>query len=279
MLTDIEQRLPSLSRAEQRVARWVLEHPRQAANSKLAAVAEACDTSEPTVIRFCRHLGLDGFRQFTIRLTEALSRPAVFVHRNVSRDDTASDAVAKVMDASIRALIEVRARASSMPFEAAVKTMLTGRQLVFIGLGASGRVANDAHHKFFRLGIPCTALTDTPTILQFAAIADERDVLISISHSGQLIELERTAMAARSAGATVIALTEPTSRLAAVADLLFACHMSEDANVYTPQSSRLAHLAVLDSLQVALALALGDKATENLRRSKKAIEDCYSESI
>jgi len=279
MLTDIEQRLPSLSRAEQRVARWVLEHPRQAANSKLAAVAKACDTSEPTVIRFCRHLGLDGFRQFTIRLTEALSRPAVFVHRNVSRDDTASDAVAKVMDASIRSLIEVRARASSMPFEAAVKTMQAGRQLVFIGLGASGRVANDAHHKFFRLGIPCTALTDTPTMLQFAAIADKRDVLISISHSGRLVELEKTAMAARSAGAAVIALTEPTSRLAAAADLLFACHISEDANVYTPQSSRLAHLAVLDSLQVALALALGDKATENLRRSKKAIEDCYSESI
>ena len=277
MLSDIEQRLPSLSRAEQRVARWVLEHPRQAANSKLAAVAKACDTSEPTVIRFCRHLGLDGFRQFTIRLTEALSRPAVFVHRNVSQDDTASDAVAKVMDASIRSLIDVRARATSMPFEAAVTAMLAGRQIVFIGLGASGRVANDAQHKFFRLGIPCSALTDTPTMLQFAAIAGEGDVLVTISHSGQLLELERTAIAAHKAGATVIALTEPTSRLAAAADLLFACHISEDANVYTPQSSRLAHLAVLDAIQVALALALGDEAVDKLRRSKAALENWQPE--
>jgi RpiR family carbohydrate utilization transcriptional regulator len=273
MLTDIEQRLPGLSRAEQRVARWVLEHPRQAANSKLAAVAKACDTSEPTVIRFCRHLGLDGFRQFTIRLTEALSRPAVFVHRNVSQDDTASDAVAKVMDASIRSLIDVRARATSMPFDAAVNTMLSARQLVFIGLGASGRVASDAHHKFFRLGIPCTALVDTPTMLQFAAIAEEGDVLIIISHSGQLTELERTAITARSGCAKVIALTEPTSRLAAAADLLFGCHMSEDANVYTPQSSRLAHLALLDALQVALALALGDEAVNKLRQSKAALAE------
>ena len=272
MLTDIERRLPSLSRAEQRVARWVLEHPRQAANSKLAAIAAACDTSEPTVIRFCRHLGLDGFRQFTIRLTEALSRPAVYVHRNVSRDDTASDAVSKVMDASIRALIDVRARASSMPFEAAVNRMSSARQLVFVGLGASGRVANDAHHKFFRLGIPCTTLTDTPTMLQFAACASQDDVLVMISHSGQLPELERTAAAARNRNAAVIALTEPTSALAATADLLFACDMSEDANVYTPQSSRLAHLALLDALQVALALALGEGAVERLRRVKKALE-------
>ncbi len=279
MLMEIEQRLPDLSRAEQRVARWVLEHPRQAANSKLAAVATACDTSEPTVIRFCRHLGLEGFRQFTIRLTEALSRPAVFVHRNVSQDDTASDAVAKVMDASIRSLIDVRARATSMPFEAAVNTMMSGRQLVFVGLGASGRVANDAHHKFFRLGIPCTALTDTPTMLQFAAIATKGDILIIVSHSGQLIELERVAIAAQGLGATVIALTEPSSRLAAAADLLFGCHMSEDANLYTPQSSRLAHLALLDALQVALALVLGEKAVDRLRRSKVALEDCHAGSI
>lgn len=272
MLSDIEQRLPTLSRAEQRVARWVLQHPRQAANSKLAAVAQACDTSEPTVIRFCRHLGLDGFRQFTIRLTEALSRPAVFVHRDVSKDDTASDAVAKVMDASIRALIDVRARATAMPYERCVDAILACKQLVFAGLGASGHVASDAHHKFFRLGIPCSAITDTPTILQFASIATDKDVLIMVSQSGQLDELELSAINARKGGATVIAITEPTSRLSHAAELLFACHMPEDANVYTPQSSRLAHLAILDALQVSLALALGDGAIDKLRRSKQAIE-------
>lgn len=278
MLTVIEERLPTLSRAEQRVARWVLEHPRQAANSKLAALAAACDTSEPTVIRFCRHVGLDGFREFTIRLTEAISRPAVYVHRNVSKDDAPADAVAKVMDASIRALIDVRARATSMPFERAVEAMSTARQLVFIGLGASGHVASDACHKFFRLGIPCTALTDTPTMLQLAAIASRDDVLLMISHRGHLQEHEHAAKSARSRGATVIALTEPTSRLASAAEILFPCHIAEDSNVYTPMSSRLAHLALLDSLQVTLALALGQEAVDKLRRSKSVLEDKLAES-
>jgi DNA-binding MurR/RpiR family transcriptional regulator len=36
-------------------------------------------------------------------------------------------------------------------------------------------------------------------------------------------------------------------------------------------SSRLAHLAVLDALQVALAISLGDAAVENLRRCKDAL--------
>ena len=112
MLNIIQQRTAELSRAEQRVARWVVEHPRQAARATLAEVSRECGTSQPTVIRFCRHMGLGGFRDFTIRLTEALSGPASNVHNDVSADDTASDAVAKVMDASIRSLVDIRSMMS-----------------------------------------------------------------------------------------------------------------------------------------------------------------------
>lgn len=271
MLSLIEQRLPGLSRVEQRIARWVLAHPRQAANSKLAAVAAACEASEPSVIRFCRHVGLSGFREFTIRLTEALSRPAVFVHRSVSRDDATVDAVAKVMDASIRALVDARAMASSMPYDEAIAAMASARQLVFAGFGASGHVAADACHKFFRLGIPCTAVTDLPTALQLGAIAAKDDVFLFISRGGEWQELEQAARFAAERQATVIAITESGSRLARRAHIVFPCDTPEDANVYTPMSSRLAHMAVLDALQVALALALGETAVEKLRRSKLAI--------
>jgi len=55
MLTQIQEQTPKLSRAKQRVARWVIEHPKQASRATLAEVARECGTSEPTVIRFCRH--------------------------------------------------------------------------------------------------------------------------------------------------------------------------------------------------------------------------------
>jgi RpiR family carbohydrate utilization transcriptional regulator len=263
MLRRIEQQISDLSRAEQRVARWVLDHPKQAARATLAEVARQCGTSEPTVIRFCRHVGLDGFRDFTIRLTETLSRPVSTVHTNVSSEDTVSDAVTKVLDASIRSLIDMRSQLSSMPIEDAVAAMMPARQLAFAGLGASGHVANDACHKFFRLGIPCTALTDPPSILQFAAIAETNDVLVITSHTGHWPELVRASKIARNRGATVIVLTDPNSQLAAACSIMFGCQALEDSSVYTPMSSRLAHLALLDALQVALALAMGSTAVEN----------------
>jgi RpiR family carbohydrate utilization transcriptional regulator len=273
MLSRIEQRASSLSRAEKRVADWILAHPRQAADATLAEVAEACGASEPTVIRFCRSVGLSGFRALTIRLTEALSRPASYVHRDVSADDATSDAVTKVLDAAISSLMDMRAQLLSMPVDAAAAALCKARQITFIGLGASGHVATDACHKFFRLGTPCIAHTDTPSILQAAAIAGPDDVLIVVSHLGGWAELDRAAAAARDNGATVIALTIPTSRLACTASLVFGWDPHEDTSVYTPMSSRLAQLALLDALYVAFALSLGDVAAEKLRRSKDALQN------
>lgn len=273
MLHRIEQQAASLSRAEKRVANWVLAHPRQAADATLAEVARACGASEPTVIRFCRSVGLSGFRELTIRLTEALSRPASYVHRDVSSDDATSDAVTKVLDAAISSLMDMRAQLLAMPIDEAAAALYKARQITFIGLGASGHVAADARHKFFRLGTPCSAHTDTPSILQAAAIAGAGDVLIIVSHLGGWAELDRAAAAARENGATVIALTNPSSQLARNANLVFGWDPHEDTSVYTPMSSRLAQLALLDALYVAFALSLGEVAAEKLRRSKDALQN------
>lgn len=175
------------------------------------------------------------------------------------------------MDSSIASLVEIRSRLSSMPVDEAVAAMALTRQICFVGMGASGHVAGDAWHKFFRLGIPCNSLTDLPTLLQFSAIAEQGDVFFVISSSGQWPEQIRAAELVRSRGGTIIALTNPQSDLAAVADILFASNDFEDTSVYTPMSSRLAQLALLDALQVSLALVLGESAVERLSNTKTAL--------
>jgi len=271
MLSRISHALPDLSPSEKRVAEWILEHPKEATDATLAVIAGECRTSEPTVLRLCRRLGLGGFRELGIRLAESLSAPGSYVHRDVSPDDSTSDAVMKVMDASIQSLAEMRAQLSSMPVDEATLAMANARQIAFAGLGASGHVARDACHKFFRLGIPCSSLTDTPMILQFASIAEPDDVLVLLSHTGRWQEFAQAAGIARKRGATVVAITSPDSALAGEASILFPCRVVEDTNVYTPMSSRLGQLALLDAILVALALARGSSATERLKLSKEAL--------
>jgi RpiR family carbohydrate utilization transcriptional regulator len=273
MLVQIRQKLDSLSRAEKRVGTWILEHPRQTVSATLREVAAASGASEPTVVRFCRRVGAAGFRDLTLRLTEALSRPASFVHADVTERDGIDDAVAKVLDSSIQALLDLRGDLGNLPLDAAVSTLVSARQIVFAGLGASGHVARDAQHKFFRLGIPCSVFTDAPGLVQFAAIAAADDVLFIASHTGTWPALGKSARLARSRGATVIALTDPQSPLASEADIPIACRVREDTSIYTPMSSRLAQLALFDALQTSVALALGVDAVERLGNAKRALAD------
>ena len=193
MLSLIKHALSDLSPAERRVAEWVLAHPKETVGATLAQVSKECGTSEPTVVRFCRRVGLGGFRELGIRLAESLSSPVSYVHRDVRPDDSSADAVLKVMDASIQSLIDMRSQLSAMPVDDAVTAMSSARQIAFAGLGASGHVARDACHKFFRLGVPCSSLMDTPMILQFASIAEPDDVLVLLSHTGRWAEFARAA--------------------------------------------------------------------------------------
>jgi RpiR family carbohydrate utilization transcriptional regulator len=177
----------------------------------------------------------------------------------------------KVMDASIQALVDMRSALSAMPVDETARAMASARQIAFAGLGASGHVARDACHKFFRLGIPCSSLLDTPMILQFAAITEPDDVLVLLSHTGRWTEFVQAADIAKERGATVVAITNPESDLSKSASIFFPCRVIEDTNVYTPTSSRLGQLALLDALLVALALTLGSAATESLKLSKDAL--------
>ncbi|MGB5581286.1 MAG: SIS domain-containing protein [Woeseia sp.] len=271
MLEGIEQQIETLSRAEQQVGRWILAHPRQAVHAAVGEVAAAAETSQPTVIRFCRSIGMSGFRELKIRLAETIGRPASYLHRDVNQDDTTADAAGKVLDRSIQSLVDVRSALDRLPVEAAVRLLAKARQIIFAGSGASGHVAHDACHKFFRLGIPCSSMNDVPTMLQYAATATSNDVFVFISQTGRTDGVVSAASLAGAEGAAVIALTDDATPLAAVASLLLVLPSPEDASVYTPMSSRLAQLAIMDTLQVALALRMGNRAEANLSRSKQAL--------
>jgi RpiR family carbohydrate utilization transcriptional regulator len=271
MLSRIKQELPALSPAEARVAEWVLEAPDEASRCALADAAQRSGVSEPTIIRFARRFGASGFRAFKADLIAAIHSTPPALHEDVSAADDAPAATRKVMDRTLNTLMALREQLDQFPLDPAIDAFSEARQWLFCGLGASGYVAADGAHKFFRLGRPVRAITDAPTALQSAAIAQPGDLFLFISHSGQWPDLVRAAGLAVRQGAQVLALTGSGSPLAQAATWCFDPGSDEDTSVYTPMSSRIAQLALLDALQVAVALALGEDAAARLRRSKAVL--------
>jgi RpiR family transcriptional regulator, carbohydrate utilization regulator len=238
--------------------------------STLAQVARAAEVSEPTVVRFCRSLGLRGFQEFKLRLAQSLVATGVFADVAVRPGERAAAYAPKIVDATIDMLAHVRRALDTEAIEVATALLGAAHKIEFYGVGASGAVAIDAQHKFFRLMAPCVAYTDSHMQFMSAATLSPDDVVVAISHTGRTIELLESVGMARRSGAAVIAITAPRTPLAQSSSLTLAIDVPEDTDAYTPLRSRLAHLVVLDVLAVGVALH-GGEATETRLQHMKAM--------
>jgi RpiR family transcriptional regulator, carbohydrate utilization regulator len=218
MLDRIKASLPSLAPAEQRVGKLCLADPRAFAKLPVTELADRAHVSKPTVVRFCRSVGYDGLSDFKLKLAGTVNEGVPFIHRSVDMDDKTSDVMVKVIDNTVAAFLKYRNDASNQAIEKAVLALVdaynTGRQIQFFGVGNSGIVAQDAQHKFFRLGINSIAYSDGHMQVMSASIMRPGDCVVVISNSGRTRDLMDACDIARKNGATTIVVTASGSPLA-----------------------------------------------------------------
>ncbi|QHJ01480.1 SIS domain-containing protein [Xylophilus rhododendri] len=272
MLERIRASLASLAPAEQRVGKLVLEDPRVFAQLPVTELADRAHVSKPTVVRFCRSIGYDGLADFKLKLAGSVSEGVPFVHRSVDSDDKTGDVMVKVIDNTVAAFLRYRNEASTAMLERAAvalsATYRTGRRIEFYGAGNSGIVAQDAQHKFFRLGITSIAYSDGHMQVMGATMLGPGDCLVIISNSGRTRDLMDAADIARRNGATTITITASGSPLAAAGHIHLAADHPEGYDRYSPMVSRLLHLMVIDILATCVALRIGSPLQPILQQMK-----------
>jgi RpiR family carbohydrate utilization transcriptional regulator len=277
MLDRIRASIPALPPAEQRVAKLVLADPRSFASLPVTELAERSHVSKPTVVRFCRSVGYDGLTDFKRKLAGSVNEGVPFVHRSVDEDDKSADIIVKVIDNAVSALLKYRNDAANHAFERAIVALAeaghSGRRIDFYGVGNSGIVAQDAQHKFFRLGVHATAVSDSHVQVMSATMLQPGDCAVIISNSGHSRDLIDVAEIARKKGATLIVITASDSPLAQLTQsanqILLAVDHPEDFDRYSPMVSRLLHLLVIDILTTAVALRLPGELRTMLQEIKK----------
>lgn len=273
MLDRIRASLPSLAPAEQRVGRLVLSDPRSFALQPVSELAERAHVSKPTVVRFCRSVGYDGLSDFKLKLAGSVSEGVPFIHRSVDADDKTSDIMVKVIDNTVAAFLKYRNDASSSAIEKAVdalfKAYQQGRRIEFYGVGNSGVVAQDAQHKFFRLGINGVAYSDGHMQVMGASLLKTSDCVLVISNSGRTRDLMDACDIARKNGATTIVITASGSPLAKACDIHVAADHPEGFDRYSPMVSRLLHLMIIDILATSFALRIGGSKLQPLLQGMK----------
>jgi RpiR family carbohydrate utilization transcriptional regulator len=273
VLDRIKACLPSLAPAEQRVGQLVLADPRAFAKLPVTELADRAHVSKPTVVRFCRSVGYDGLSDFKLKLAGSVSEGVPFIHRSVDADDKTSDIAVKVIDNTVAAFLKYRNEASSFALEhaaqALVATQKTKHRIEFYGAGNSGIVAQDAQHKFFRLGVNAIAYSDGHMQVMSASMLQPGDCAVIISNSGRTRDLMDACDIARKQGATTIVITASGSPLASAGHIHLTADHPEGYDKYSPMVSRLLHLLIIDILATTVALRIGEALQPALRDMKK----------
>ncbi len=280
MLDRIKASLSSLAPAEQRVGKLVLLDPRAFANLPVSELSDRAHVSKPTVVRFCRSMGYDGLSDFKLKLAGSVSEGVPFIHRAVDADDKVGDVLVKVIDNAAAAFLKYRNDASSFAIERAVdalvQTYKARGRIEFFGVGNSGIVAQDAQHKFFRLGVTSIAYSDGHMQVMSASTLGAGDCVVIISNSGRTRDLMDATDIARKNGATTIVITCSGSPLAGAGHIHLSADHPEGFDRYSPMVSRLLHLLIIDVLATTVALRIGGdvlqpmlKEIRNNLRSKR----------
>lgn len=256
--------------ASGRVIDYILHDPQRFLTLTIADLSDATQTSDATVVRLVQAMGFGGFQEFKLQLSRSL---AVTRASNITVDpgDPAVAVLRKVFDGAGVGLGDTLEHLDLEAFSAAVQACAESRHVALIGLGWSGLVALDGQQRALRLGLSCGAHTDPSTFLQVCSMLEPTDVLMAVSFSGTSPEVVNAARLARSAGATVVAVTglgrTPLTRAAH-----HVLTSSAPGDAYRPEglNVRFAQLCLLDALFTALHVSQDPYMTERLHRARNA---------
>ncbi|WP_410593552.1 MurR/RpiR family transcriptional regulator [Amycolatopsis sp. lyj-23] len=275
-LVRIRSLLPGLARAEQRVAKVVLEDPASVARRSITEVALAANTSETTVTRFCKAVGVGGYPQLRIALAADTARTEARTTRNlggeIGPEDDLAAVIGKVSFADARAVEETADQLEVATLQKVIEVVASAGRVDVYGVGASAFVAADLQQKLHRIGRVCFAWSDTHIMLTSAAVLSPGDVAIGVSHTGATTDTVEALRVAREHGAITIAVTNfPRSPITEVADHVLTTAARETTFRSGATASRIAQLTVIDCLFIGVAQRHMDASVSALDATRDAV--------
>ena len=274
IISVIKRALPDIRPSERRVAEVILADVDFALHSANGELARRAGVSEPTVTRFSRAVGCLGVRELKVKLAQSLVVGRIYLEEPPQAGSNIGKPTVwqLILEDIHRAVNSAERQLVVTDFERAAELIGSCNKLVTFGVGGgSTTVANEAKHRFFRLGVAVSNYSDGQLMRMVAATLEKKDVVLAISTTGKPKEVIDAVAIAKEYGATIIAVTKPNSPLAAAADIALGLYVPETPNALKPTASRYAFLAAIDLLAALTAYRSPRDAQERMRRIKYAL--------
>src|SRR5690625_1371017 len=123
-----------LTKAEKKVADIVLEDKEKVIYYTLTDLSERANVGETTVLRFCRHIGFDGYQKFKLALAQDLVNSSEPKGENLDEKSLIEQITKKNMD-SLEEFIQI---VKQSEIENVSEMFINARKIALFGVGTSG---------------------------------------------------------------------------------------------------------------------------------------------
>lgn len=253
LLQQIGQSLERLRRSERKVAHYVLAQPQDVIHMRIVDLAQEAAVSEPTVVRFCRAIGCDGFQDFKLGLAQQLAAQPGYQPHDAALPEGPADYRHHIIDVATHTLERLRLDLDLQQLERAVSALHEAERTGFYGSGSTVAVAQDAQYQFLRLGRLCSCPLDEASQVLAAASYHPGDLVVILSRTGNEAGLLDVLGEAKRQGAQTLALSPSGTPIASSADMFLAVDVSEEPAGFSPQVSRITLLTLVDVLAVGVS--------------------------
>jgi DNA-binding MurR/RpiR family transcriptional regulator len=251
-----------------RIADFIADNAANVIHMSVTEVAERAGASEGSVIGLCQQLGARGFQQIKISLARDLVQPVQFIHEDLSEGDEPAVVISKIFGSGLQAMQDTMKALSVVELTRAVAAINAAARVEVFGIGSAAPIAEDAAYRLLRIGVDARAAVDSHVQAIAASLCSPKSAVLTISHSGSTIETLAATRLAKEAGATTIVITNfGKSPILEFADVVLNTMARETRFRTEAMTSRIAQLAIVDTLIASLALANYERSVATIERT------------
>lgn len=249
-LTRIRAEYNQFTKAEKKVADYILQNYREVLFMSITDLAEACEVGDTSVFRFCKTLELKGYQEFKMQLSLSLHDETTGQGRlegDISLKDSFAEVSRKVLNTNMSALEETYSLLNEESFDCVIQYLHEAKRICFFGVGASMLSAMKAANKFLRIEPKVSCVSDSHMQAMVASMMGEGEAAVIFSYSGATKDTIHVAELAKRAGAATICITRfVKSPLTSFSDVTLLCGANEGPLQGGSTSSEISQLFLID---------------------------------
>lgn len=254
ILSILQEKQSTFSKGQKRIAQYITEAYDKAAFMTANRLGKTVGVSESTVVRFAVDLGFDGYPSMQKAMREMVLNRLTSVQRIEVANNRYSDqdVVSTVLQADMEKLRQTSETVSREEFKAAVDVILKAKRVYIMGVRSVAPLANFLGYYLNYMFNNVHVISGSSAGEMFERIVgvNSEDVVIAFSFPRYSASTTKGAKYCRSAGATVIGITDSKlSPLGQCSDHVLIAK----SDMVSLVDSLVAPLSLVNALIVAIA--------------------------